>query len=200
MDSGPLLQPFYRRYEAARRGRTGADKDREAARVARAHDGDNSVWDDWFQDCYRPLFRYAYIRLHSKIDAEDIVSQVFVEAYRGIHKYEYTGRPLLAWLYRIAHNLIYDSQKVAARQSELTATDGIALDEGPESLILNFDLLSAIDCLAEEQRDVIILRYFLAMSAQEAADAIGKTPTAVFSLQARALVNLRKNMADGLSP
>jgi RNA polymerase sigma-70 factor (ECF subfamily) len=68
--------------------------------------------------------------------------------------------------------------------------------DGPESIIANIDLLNAIDTLTDEQRDVVILRYFLGMSAQEVSGVIGKTPAAVFSLQARALVALRGRLGE----
>src|SRR5687768_11742384 len=83
----------------------------EATQVQRAKDGDSSIWDTWFQRYYPNLFRYAYIRLRRRTEAEEIASQVFVEAYRGIARYSYTGKPILAWLYRIAHNLVYDRLK-----------------------------------------------------------------------------------------
>ena len=69
------------------------------------------MWDEWFEVYYRPLFRYSYLRLRSRSEAEDTVSQVFVEAFRGIGRYKHTGKPLLAWLYRIAHNVIFDRLK-----------------------------------------------------------------------------------------
>jgi RNA polymerase sigma-70 factor (ECF subfamily) len=195
MGGKSLFAPLYRRYQTVRDQTE--DRDLEADRVKRAQDGDASVWGEWFEAYYKPLFRYAYIRLHSKADAEDIVAQVFVEAFRGIGRYTYAGKPLLAWLYRIAHNLTFDKQTARARELDYVAgEDGIALDQELEVRIANIDLKRAIDALAEEQRDVIVMRYFFAMSAQEAADLIGKTPTAVFSLQARALVHLKHSLRE----
>jgi RNA polymerase sigma-70 factor (ECF subfamily) len=154
------------------------------------------VWDAWFQEYYPNLFRYAWIRLHNRGEAEDIASQVFVEALRGIRSFVYTGRPILAWLYRIEHNLVVDRLKAEERRSRLTPSpaEGAAL-EGPEGLVGNIDLLNAIKNLTEEQRQVVILRYFMAMSAEEVARVIDKTQAAVYSLQARALATLRRSLA-----
>jgi len=170
----------------------------EATQVQRAKDGDSSIWDGWFQRYYANLFRYAYIRLRRRLEAEEIASQVFVEAYRGIARYTYTGKPVLAWLYRIAHNLVYDRLKYEERRSALQVDSPAATDttDGPESIIANIDLLNAIDTLTDDQRDVVILRYFLGMSAQEVSGVIGKTPAAVFSLQARSLLALRGRLGE----
>lgn len=172
----------------------------EADRIARAQNGDETVWDEWFEENYKPLFRYAYLRLRSRQEAEDAVAQVFVEAYRGIGRYRYTGKPLLAWLYRIAHNVIFDRQKAESRrppQAESAEEISAALWDGPEAKIVSLDLLNAIDELTAEQREVIILRYFMSMSSVEVGALLGKTQPAVFSLQSRALVSLRARL-DGV--
>ena len=125
---------------------------KDAVRLQRVQAGDKTVWDEWFNDYYRPLFRYSYLRLRSRSEAEDAVSQVFVEAYRGIGRYKHTGKPLLAWLYRIAHNVIYDRLKAESRRAESVESGDLALGEGPEAKIVSIDLLNAIDELTPEQR------------------------------------------------
>ena len=171
--------------------------EQDAARLTRAHAGDETVWEEWFAEYYRPLFRYAYLRLRSRSEAEDTVSQVFVEAYRGIGRYKHTGKPLLAWLYRIAHNVIFDRLKAESRRPQQAEQTDIVLGEGPEANIVSIDLLNAIDGLTPEQRDVIILRYFMSMSSVEVGSLLGKTQPAVFSLQSRALASLRSKL-DGV--
>ena len=176
---------------------TGSAADKDAVRVKRAQSGDKTVWDEWFEDYYRPLFRYSYLRLRSRSEAEDAVSQVFVEAYRGMGRYKHTGKPLLAWLYRIAHNVIYDRLKAESRRAETVESGDFALGDGPEAKIVSMDLLNAIDSLTPEQREVIILRYFMAMSSLEVGALLGKKQPAVFSLQSRALASLRAKL-DGV--
>lgn len=170
----------------------------EATQVRLAKEGDSAVWDAWFRKHYPNLFRYAYIRLRRRTEAEEIASQVFVEAYRGIDRYTYTGKPLLAWLYRIAHNLVFDRLKAEERRQalEVDAPSRSDIMDSPEALIANIDLLNAIETLTDEQRDVVILRFFLGMSAQEVSGVVGKSPAAVFSLQARALIALRSRLGE----
>ena len=168
----------------------------DGAEVARARAGEPVLWEQWFHRFYPRLFRYAYIRLRSRVEAEDMASQVFVEALRGIAKFQYTGRPVLSWLYRIEHNLIYDRLASQSRQPKITEPGADAVDTRLESMATSIDLRNAIQTLPDEQRQVIILRYFMALSAQDAARIMRKTSTAVYSLQARALVNLRKHLVD----
>lgn len=171
--------------------------DPEALRVQRAQAGDAAAWDEWFTAYYRPLYRYAYFRLRSRAEVEDVVAQVFVEAYRGIGRYRYTGKPLLAWLYRIAHNLVSDRLKAASRRPE---QDPVPADDDLEACLVSLDLLDALDCLTPEQHDVIVMRYFMGMSSLEVGKALGKTQPAVFSLQARALATLREKLKGALEP
>ena len=78
----------------------------EAELVKRAKARDASVWSMWHDQHYPFLYRYALSRLASAVEAEDIASQVFLEAIKGIDRYRYQGRPILAWFYGIAHNLV----------------------------------------------------------------------------------------------
>ena len=171
----------------------------EAGQVERARDGDPEVWREWFEAYYPSLFRYAYIRIKRRTEAEDIVSQVFLEAVRGIGRYRYTGKPLLAWLYRIERNLISDRTKAEERRPD--RPEGEPMVAGPATddsirLVQNLDLKQALDKLTADQREVIILSYFLSLSTQQVADLMGKRPKAVYSLQARALASLRRWLGD----
>ncbi|HEX5370096.1 MAG TPA: sigma-70 family RNA polymerase sigma factor [Dehalococcoidia bacterium] len=168
----------------------------ERREVDKAKAGDPALWDRWFHAFYPRLFRYAYIRLRNRGEAEDIASQVFVEALRGIKSFEYTGRPVLAWLYRIEHNLISDRFRAEARRATIAGSSRDAIEYGVEGLAASIDLFNAIRSLPGDQRQVIILRYLMGLAAQDVSSIMGKTQTAVYSLQARALVNLRKHLSD----
>jgi RNA polymerase sigma-70 factor (ECF subfamily) len=132
----------------------GSAEEIERARVERAKAKDPQVWQAWFDAYYPSLFKYAYLRVRSRAEAEDIVSQVFLEAVEGIRRYEYQGRPIVAWLYRIAHNLIADRLKRERRLEDLT--DGVPsrtdFNLGPEEGIENIDLITALAELTEEQQ------------------------------------------------
>ena len=164
--------------------------------VRRARLRDEDAWSALY-DQYSPLlYRYAYARLRSPEDAEDIAAQVFVEALKGIERFEERGRPILAWLYRIAHNLVVER----IRREQMSRRVGLAAQPTPaylgsEMSVDNIDLLEALGRLKREQQDVIILRFFLQMTSKEVASAIGKTEPAVYSLQARGVAALKRRLA-----
>ena len=160
----------------------------------RVKERDEEAWSELYDLHYASLYRYAFARLRSREEAKDIASQVFLEALRGIDSYEYRGRPLLAWLYRIARNLIADDirrqvrKTRAATLSQGDASFAPAADESIETM----ELLEAIALLTQDQQEVLIQRFFMALSAKETAQMLGKNETAVFSLQVRAINSLRR--------
>ena len=170
----------------------------ERFQVDQAKAKDPGIWAQWFDAYYPHLFRYAYFRLRRRSDAQDVVSEVFLEAVRGIHRFQYTGRPVLAWLYRIAHNTIAERLRREQRRTDLKATEvwPSDFDPGPEESLKNIDLLKALGSLTDEQQEVITLRFLLGMPTREVAVLLGKTETAVFSLQARALRALRQRLTE----
>lgn len=125
---------------------------------------------------------------------------MFVAAISGIRSYSYRGRPVLAWLYRIAHNLVGDYRRKALREKrqaadrsvgDLHSRNGSGPDGDPAGMIGDLDLRAALQTLPGTQRDVLILRFFVGLSTPEIAKVMGKQPTAVYSLQARAVASLR---------
>jgi len=164
--------------------------------VRRVKSRDEAAWSELYDLHYPSLYRYAFARLRSREEAEDVAAQVFLEALRGIDRYAYRGRPLLAWLYRIARNLVADQQRLQMRReraSRLAAgadTYAPAADESLDTM----ELLEAISRLTIDQQEVLILRFFMALPARVTAQMLGKNETAVFALQVRAIAALRRMM------
>jgi RNA polymerase sigma-70 factor (ECF subfamily) len=175
-----------------------SDSDYESSLVDQAKVGESGVWERWFDEHYDQLYRYAYLRLRRKDDAEDLVAQVFLEAVKGIKRYEYKGRPMVAWLFGIAHNLLADHFKRQERRAAVEGPNAVsgATNAGIEERIENLDLLNALDRLTEEQRDVVILRFFMGMKTREIAELLDKSEVAVYSLQARAIAALRDSVGE----
>jgi RNA polymerase sigma-70 factor (ECF subfamily) len=165
-------------------------EDEEPARLARAHD--HATWATLFDRYYPVLCRYAYARLGSSTEAEDVASQTFLKAYEAIGRYEYRERPMLAWLYTICRNLANKHRGSSwARTVALAEADEAAGQTHETDFANRLDLMEAVIKLKDRQRDVVILRFSLGMSLREAAGVLNTTETAVHSLQTRALANLR---------
>lgn len=196
----------------------------EAELVGRAKARSPEAWTEIYSRHYTAIFRYVKARVFDEATAEDLTSSVFAGALKGIDSFQYRGRPLLAWLYRIARNVVASHQRQLleprseglkqgldlprrvirhvmrrSRRDDLGAADqdliATASGEGdPAMMIDRLDLRSALAKLPASQRDVMILRFLVGLSAQEVAEVIGKGPAAVYSLQARAILTLREQL------
>lgn len=172
----------------------------EAALVAQAKNGSEEAWSAIYEANFRPIYRYVSARVFDEDAAADVASSVFVAAISSIRSYTYRGRPVLAWLYRIAHNLVGDYRRRAMREKQQTdnravedlhSRNGSSPDGDPAGMVGDVDLRAALAGLPDTQRDVLILRFFAGLSTPEIAEVMGKQPAAVYSLQARAVASLR---------
>ncbi len=176
------------------------------------------AWAEIYQRHYRPLLRYALARVADQAQAEDLTATVFLEALKGIDSYSYRGRPLLAWLYRIARNVLADHRRrelgrrldgakelqsrvlwYFMRSGRDRPADADAPIQDPaveERNAERLDLKQALDKLGGQQREVIALHYFAGFSLREVARLLGKNERAVYSLQARALAALRRYLSE----
>ena len=73
-----------------------------------------------FADVYEINFErvYAYIvkRVRDRAETEDLTSEVFRHALANLHRYDWRGIPLAAWLYQIAANLISELAKRSSQR------------------------------------------------------------------------------------
>ncbi len=173
-----------------------AAPDSDAQAVRRAKAGDQMVWASWHDTYFPVLYRYAYARLANATDAEDVASQVFLEALEGIGRYRYRGQPILAWLYGIARNLVSRRYRQRGRTTPLDRDFDDALNPFEGQSEDRLAVYAALDRLKPEHSEVLILRFLLDLSAREAAALIGKSELATYSLQQRALLAMRTLLND----
>lgn len=155
----------------------------------------------------RPLVvRYCRARLggsdRSSVSADDVAQEVCLAVLTALPTYRDQGRPFLAFVYGIAQHKVADAHRAAARnRSEPVSEvpDEPEGDVGPEQRAiqgeLNERMTQLLRILPEKQREIVVLRVVVGLSAEEAADAVGSTPGAVRVAQHRALARLRKVLA-----
>jgi len=134
------------------------------------------------------LFRMVYARMQNRADAEDVVQDVFLSAYRGLGSLRDPGL-FRAWLYRIALNRVRDFM----RRRRLASLFGLNHDEAPEDYPDSgpdeFDHLAAsrfwtglngfLASLPSPQREVFRLRFLDHLGIQEIAAALGRNESTV---------------------
>jgi RNA polymerase sigma-70 factor (ECF subfamily) len=156
---------------------------------------DPQAWNDLFEQYYRKMYNFAYVRTGEVDASEEIASEVFAAAARGIARYRNTGAPIGAWLYRIARNITADhiDQRRRRPSVSLEASE-IEIETSSPDIDSATDLAASVALLTREQQEVIALRFFNDCSLQEAAKALGKSVGAVKLLQHRALAALRRQL------
>ena len=167
------------------------DDERALAEGLRALSQD--AWARLYDRHYAQLWRYLYARTGDRDAADDLATHTFAEALASIGRYRYTGTPVLAWLYRIARNLAGKHRRQQRHEAPATAAAEPAAG-GPDELLESLALAEALRTLTEDQREVIALRYFAGYSTAEIAAAMGKGESAVYSLEARAIAALRREL------
>jgi RNA polymerase sigma-70 factor (ECF subfamily) len=176
----------------------------EASLVARAKERSPTAWAEIYDLSYAKLYRYCYARTSDAGTAADLACKTFLEALEGIDRYVYRGRPLLAWLYRIARNLVSDHLRAAQREAAALQQAASVLqphDPGPAASIDDWqDLQAALPKLTDDQQQLIALRYYSGYSTAEIAAAMGRSERAVYSLEVRALAALRRILEPAAPP
>lgn len=175
----------------------------EKALVEAARALEPEAWSTIYRRHYRQVYFYAYHRVGNREAAEDLASEVFVRALARIRSYRYRGRPLLAWLYRIAHNLTADHLQRQARWAGATPPEdetAASADEQLERVPSRQDLVRALRALPYDQQQVVILRFLQGLSSAETGAVLGKNGGAVRALQFRAMASLRRRLSPGDGP
>jgi RNA polymerase sigma-70 factor (ECF subfamily) len=176
----------------------------DAELVERSRRGDLRAWETIVRQYQGIAFRTAYLLCGSAPDAEEAAQDGFVKAYRALGRFR-AGSPLRPWLLRIVANEARNKRRAAGRRDAL-ALRAAAQDRpgdavpSPEAALLSGEdrgrLLAAVNRLSEEHRLAIACRYFLELSEEETAAALGVRRGTVKSRLARALARLREDLGE----
>jgi RNA polymerase sigma-70 factor (ECF subfamily) len=175
------------------------------ALVELARGGDSEAFGLLYDHYHTSVYRFIYYRVGSVALAEDLMSETFFRALRGMANFRWQGKDFGAWLMTIARNLTTDHFKAGRTRLEQATEDMSAHDavtEGPESSVLasltNEVLLKALTELPTEQQECLIMRFLQGLSIAETAQVLGRSDGAVKQLQLRGVRNLAKLLPDGL--
>lgn len=152
------------------------------------------------------VVRYCRTRVgrleRSYASADDVAQEVCVAVLMALPSYRDQGRPFLAFVYGIAAHKVADAHRAAARnraEPVPEVPDSPESDDGPEQRAMHGELSGRmarlLSTLPQKQREILVLRVVVGLSAEETADAVGSTPGAVRVSQHRALTRLRKALA-----
>jgi RNA polymerase sigma-70 factor (ECF subfamily) len=167
--------------------------------------GDSEAWGELY-GLYAPaIFRFCRRALHTREDAEDATTEIFMKVRQKLGTYDST-RPFTAWLYKVASNHCWDLLRRRRIRQDLETGDLETLPlEHPdpsqlEKLQLDHDskhVRAGLAKLPDRARMALVLRYYSEMSYDEIADTLGVRRAFVGVLLLRARHQLRDVLAEG---
>jgi RNA polymerase sigma-70 factor, ECF subfamily len=177
----------------------------DAAFVARARSGDTDAYRVLVDRHGRALFRLAFRMTGNEQDAEDVVQESFLRAYRQLGKFDERAT-FGTWLYRIATNCSLDLVRSRKRRSENLAPadpemeDPVvslpAGDPDPERVTLSGEIrdrvAEAMNELSATERTAFVLRHFEGMCIEDVSRVLDCQPGAAKHSVFRAVQKLRR--------
>jgi len=170
------------------------------ALVGRAATRDQAAFAELYDLYLDRIYRYAYYRTTSRTDAEDLTEQVFLQAWAAIDRFRWQGKPFVAWLYTLAHNVVIDWRRRTRPCHSLDDADNpidVESTSAAQAMTrwIDADLLAtAIRQLTPEQQQVITLKFLDGFDTRRIAEMMDKQEGTIRALLLRALQSLRRQL------
>ncbi|MDE2311819.1 MAG: sigma-70 family RNA polymerase sigma factor [Patescibacteria group bacterium] len=171
--------------------------------VRRAQNGDEAAFGQIYDDFAPRIFRYVKLKIQHPPDAEDVLQEVFIKAYKGLGSLDMDKLNFSAWLYKVASNTINDHFRKKYRTPEVSVID--EKFDAPSDYSLEKDLMTKWDWDAAKAaflqlpplyRQVLELRFEQQFTIDEVAEIIGKSNLSIRLIQHRALKKIRFILKD----
>jgi len=149
------------------------------------------------------IYAYCLRRADSPAEAEDLTSQVFICALKGLTSYR--GGLAAAWLFRIARSVVanhYRSRRAGLAVDDMDET--LATDDPPllDGMLQEEEarrVRSSVNALPRDERDLIALRVDAGLSSDEIGQIMGMRAGAVRMKLHRVFKRLQKQLAEDAS-
>lgn len=188
---------------------------RETEALAQARGGDAQGYRALVERYSPKVFRLAYRITGNEADAEDVVQDAFLRAYRGLGKFDERSQ-FSTWLYRITTNAALDLIRKRKRhednREQASATDPDALhptetipagNPSPDRLVLSAEVKEkveeAMNRLSPKEKAAFVLRHFEGMSIAEIARTLDMGSSAAKNNIFRAVQKLRRELSPLMS-
>jgi RNA polymerase sigma-70 factor (ECF subfamily) len=151
--------------------------------------------DGLFRAHHAEIVRYLAVRLGSRDDAAEVAAEVFVEAIRRAPGLTWRGRPMLAWLYRVASNMAADRVRQRGRETPVPDPPERGAED-PDTLAERESLARAMGALPPDQQLAVHLRLVEGYSFAEVGRLMRRSPAACQMLVLRAGQTLRRRLEE----
>ncbi|MDI6734251.1 MAG: sigma-70 family RNA polymerase sigma factor [Patescibacteria group bacterium] len=142
------------------------------------------------------IYRFIYLKVSHREEAEDLTHQVFLNAWQNIKKYEFKGFPFSSWLYQIARNQVIDHYRTKKSNIDIEDIKEIKNDDDTldNQVNRNYEIekvKNVIQNLNPEHQDIIIMKFVEELTSQEISKILNKPQSTIRVIQHRAVKNLR---------
>ena len=157
-------------------------------------------FEELYDSLYDKIYRYTYTILLNREDAEDIVAETFLSAYRSYDRFDSEKATPQAWLVAIAHNYAVNLVRSAAYRRR-AAPETVPEEADPShdfvGKIETEDLVSRLYArLTEEEREFLNLRYVMEFRDAEVGELLGLSPKTVNKRYQRLLEKCRRLLSQ----
>lgn len=173
----------------------------DAALVTALANGDRAALGELYERYSSLLLAVGVQRLGDRRDAEEVLHDVFVEAWRNADAYDPSRGTVRAWLVTRMHSRALDRRRSPAFARRAPYDDAraerISIDDDPSLVVDRGRVQAALDALPGEQRQVVELSYYAGLSSSEIAEREAVPVGTVKSRTAAALGKLRSGLLGG---
>lgn len=168
-------------------------------RLARQAYTDAEAFAELYRRHITRVYRYHLAHTGNVKDAEDLTSQTFEAALKGIRSFRGTGS-FAAWILGIASRkraLFFRGNRleVPLEAAIHVPAPGLPTDKAATQRLRMDHIRNALRLLSSERAEALILSYFGGLDAVEAGRVLGKSEAAVKMLISRGLRDLRERSA-----
>ncbi|MCA9694723.1 MAG: sigma-70 family RNA polymerase sigma factor [Polyangiaceae bacterium] len=177
--------------------------ERDRADIFAVAEGDREALGRLYDRHAPVLLALAQRILKNQRESEDLLHDVFVEAWRRAGDYDPQRGSVATWLRLRMRSRALDRVRSARLARQESFEGGTAVDftaeasQSPEEAANGAFLQSALDALPVDQRDVVVLGYFEGLSSSEIAARVGVPLGTVKSRAAAAMAKLRASLLPG---
>ena len=168
--------------------------------IDRAKKGDKTASGELYSIYFDQIYRYLFLKLNDRQEAEDLTQNVFISALKNIQSYkERDGASFSSWIYRIAHNKYIDALRKQNKAYHTPIDEAYDLSSDEPSAQENMErkeqmaqILKTVKSLTDAQQEVVALRFGRELSIAQTAQIMGKSEGAIKALQHAAVKSLQK--------
>jgi RNA polymerase sigma-70 factor (ECF subfamily) len=166
--------------------------------ISKAKQGEAGAFGEIYDNFAQRIFKYVRIKVQNRQEAEDILQEIFIKAYKGLGSLSMENLNFSAWLYKVAGNTINDYfRKIYRRPEILSIDESFDLSDGKsleKEIVEKSDLdtaRKAFKKLPPLYKQVLELRFLQDMSLNEVAKILNKSNLSVRLVQYRALKKVK---------